>query len=160
MADRPKYSVLFICTANRCRSPMAEAILKRLVAQLGQAEDWHIQSAGTWTEPNLPVTSCSKEVMAQRGIDLGAHRSRPLTVELLHDAAVILVMTQSQREALQTEFPEVAQKTHLLGQLIGQSHDIEDPYGGPAEEYQLCASEIEWILETGYSRLVRLAGQS
>ncbi len=159
MADRSKYSVLFVCTANRCRSPMAEALLKRQAAQLGQAEDWQIQSAGTWTEPNLPVTSHSKVVMAQRGIDLGAHRSRLLTAELLHDAAVILVMTRNQQEALQTEFPEVAHKTHLLSQLIGQSCDIEDPYGGPIDEYQLCASEMERILGIGYSRLVQMAGR-
>ena len=97
---------------------MAEALLTRQVADLQQSADWQIQSAGTWAEANLPATSQAQLVMAQRGIDLNKHRSRSLTAELLHDVAVILVMTRHQQEAIQAEFPEVAHKTQLLSRLV------------------------------------------
>ncbi len=136
---------------------MAEALLNHQVMGLGQSADWQIQSAGTWAESNLPVTAYSQRLMAQRGIDLSAHRSRSLTAELLHEAAVILVMTRHHQEAIQAEFPEVANKTLLISQLVGQSDDIEDPYGGTLEEYQLCADRIDQILKAGFARLMQLA---
>jgi protein-tyrosine-phosphatase len=136
---------------------MAEALLNRQVMDVGQSADWQIQSAGTWAEANLPVTAYSQVVMAQRGIDLSAHRSRSLTAELLREAAVILVMTRHHQEAIQVEFPEVAHKTLLISQLVGQSYDIEDPYGRPLEEYQMCADSIDQILKTGFANLRRLA---
>ena len=149
-------SVLFVCTANQCRSPMAEALLKALAAQRGEADRWQIQSAGTWAEPGRPATQLSQAIMRQRNIDLSAHRSHPVDAEGLAAAALILVMTQHHQEALQAEFPEVQDKVLLLSQLIDRNFDVEDPFGGSVDDYELCATDLQNILIDGYDRLAEM----
>lgn len=153
-------TVLFICTANRCRSPMAAAIWQDLVAQRGEAAEWQIQSAGTWAEAGLSATSFAQAVVARRGSDLSAHRSRSLDAASLQQASVILVMTRNHQESIGAEFPAVASKVHLLSRLIGQSFDIEDPYGGGLEDYELCVSNLQDILTEGYACLTELADRA
>jgi protein-tyrosine-phosphatase len=150
-------SVLVICTANQCRSPMAEVLLKQEVARRGEALQWQIQSAGTWTERGLPATQFSQKVMARRQIDLAEHRSQPVNGELLRAADVVLVMTHNHREALQAEFPDIAQRVYLLSQLVDRNFDIEDPYGGSLDDYEICADDMQNILTNGWTRLVELA---
>src|SRR5512147_2509735 len=149
-------SVLFICTANRCRSPMAEALLKHVVEQRGEKAVWKIDSAGTWAEADLPVTQLAQAVMARRGIDLNGHRSRPLDAAALRDASVVLVMTRHHTEAIRAEFPALASKVVLLSELSGEVYDVDDPYGGSLDDYELCADDIEGILDRGFDRLVQL----
>ena len=149
-------TILFICTANRCRSPMAEVLLKQQLLRVDDGGGWHVLSAGTWVPAGLPATELAQQVIAQRGLDLSGHRSRPLDGELLQSATVIIVMTRNQLEAIQVEFPETVGKAYLMSQLIGQDYDIEDPYGGSEADYQLCADEIERILADGFARLVEL----
>jgi protein-tyrosine-phosphatase len=139
---------------------MAEGLLKQEVARRGEALHWQIQSAGTWTEPGLPATQFSQTVMARRQIDLAEHRSRPVDGELLGAADVVLVMTHNHQEALNAEFPEVADCVHLLSQLVDRSFDIEDPYGGSLEDYEVCADDIQNILITGWTRLVELVDRA
>jgi protein-tyrosine-phosphatase len=153
-------SVLFVCTANQCRSPMAEALLKSLAVRRGEADLWQIQSAGTWTEPGRPATQLSQAVMRRRSIDLSGHRSHLIDADMLGKAAVILVMTRHHQEAVQAEFPEIRHKVYLLSQLIDRSFDIEDPYGGALDDYELCATDLQDILTEGYDRLVELAGRA
>ena len=161
MSDQiaPK-SVLFVCTANQCRSPMAEVLLKSLVARRGEADRWQIQSAGTWTEPGRPATQLAQVVMHRRAIDLSGHRSRVIDADLLAAASVILVMTRHHHEAVRAEFPEVQHKVYLLSQLIDRSFDIEDPYGGNLDDYELCATDLQNILTDGYDRLVELVDRA
>jgi protein-tyrosine-phosphatase len=161
MSDQtPPRSVLFVCTANQCRSPMAEALLKALVAQHGETDRWQIQSAGTWAEAGRPATQLSQVVMQQRNLDVSAHRSRPVDAAVLASAAVILVMTRHHQEALQAEFPEAQYRILLLSQLIDRSFDVEDPFGGSVDDYELCATDLQNILSEGYDRLAELADRT
>jgi protein-tyrosine phosphatase len=136
---------------------MAEALFKQEVVRRGEAGQWHIQSAGTWTEAGVPATQFSQVVMERRQIDLTQHRSRPVDGELLRAADVILVMTHNHRESLQAEFPEIADRVYLLSQLIDRQFDVEDPYGGSLDDYQACADDIQKILTNGWARLVELS---
>jgi protein-tyrosine-phosphatase len=132
---------------------MAAALLAQIVQQSGADPLWQISSAGTWAIPDLPATALSQKVMGQKGLDLSRHRSRRLTAELMKVADVILAMTQYQVEAIRAEFPEVADKTLLISQLIGQAFDIDDPVTGTEEDYRRCADELAEILTVGYNRL-------
>ena len=132
---------------------MAAALLAQIVQQPGIGRPWQISSAGTWAIPDLPAMSLSQKVMARKGIDLSNHRSRCLTAELLKAADVILAMTQYQVEAIRAEFPEAADKTMLISQLIGQAFDINDPVAGTEEDYRRCADDLAEILTAGQNRL-------
>ncbi len=136
---------------------MAAAFLKRLVADRGEAEQWQIQSAGTWAIPDLPATSSARLVSQAGGIDLTGHRAQPLTGDMLRAADLILVMTRFHLEALRAEFPEVAGKTYLISQLIGQMFDIDDPVNGTLDDYRACLDDLSRILIQGFTRLKELA---
>ena len=150
-------SILFICTANQCRSPMAQAMLAAKVAALNQSDEWNIGSAGTSAVNGIMATPFARRVMAERGLDLESHRSRGVTASLLESADLILTMTRNHREALCAEFPQVEHKIHLLSDLIDQAFDIDDPIGGDEEDYRVCAEEIGQILDKGFGRIVAWA---
>lgn len=155
----PLRSVLFVCTANQCRSPMAAALLSALAVQRGEADRWQIQSAGTWAEPDRPATQLSQTVMQRQGIDLTEHRSRSVTAELLESVDVVLVMTRHHQEALLAEFPAMRGRVLLVSQLIDRKFDIEDPFGGSVDDYELCAADLQNILHEGYDRLAEMIDQ-
>lgn len=156
-------TVLFVCTANICRSPMAAALFSQQLARRAAdfpADEWTIRSAGTWAGEGLPAARNSLEVLAQQGITLGAHRSHSLTEADLSAANVVLVMTRGQQEAIVAEFPRAAAKVVLLSQLAGPAYDIPDPYGGTKAEYEVCADDLRSLIEVGFERIVALARAS
>jgi protein-tyrosine-phosphatase len=135
---------------------MAEALFKSVVQQRGEAERWHIESAGTWAEAGRPATPLAQAVMQRRGLDLTPHRSRPIDAELLTAATLVLVMTRHHQEALLAEFPAAQGRVVLVSQLVDRTFDVEDPFGGNLDDYELCAADLQRILSEGYDRLVEL----
>jgi len=148
--------ILFICTGNLCRSPMAAAMLRARLAQDPQRRGWEVTSAGLWAEEGLPASPHTVAVMAERGYDLSDHRSRPVTPELIRRADLILGMTPHHVEALRLAFPDAAGKIHLLAEMVGASYGVEDPYGQSLLAYQAVADELEHLIEEGYGRIVAL----
>jgi protein-tyrosine phosphatase len=149
-------SVLIVCTANMCRSPMAEAILKQLVARRPDADQWHIESAGTWANYGSPATLFSQEVMRGMGMDISNHQSKPVTTELLQHFDLILTMTEQHKEALTIEFNQYADRIYLLSEMIGLMESIPDPIGGQLADYQETARLLQKILTRGLDKISQL----
>jgi glycine hydroxymethyltransferase len=138
MTDRLETrTILFICTGNICRSPMAEGLFRKL---LGNRTDIRVVSAGVSAIRGQPPSPHTVEVLRRLGIDLSRFRSQPLTDELVADAAWILVMTRSHLDTIQLLFPQAADKAFLVcefdPQLASTNLDIPDPIGLGIDAYE------------------------
>jgi len=138
--------VLFVCTGNTCRSPMAEALFRRLVAdRLGcppEEIERHgvvVASAGLAAWAGGPASPAAVDVVAEAGGDLTGHESQPLTESLVRQADVILTMTASHRAAILAQFPEAGGRVSLLSP---DRRDVIDPIGGSLETYRACGRQI------------------
>jgi protein-tyrosine-phosphatase len=151
-------TILFVCTGNICRSPMAMGFLREKLRKAGLEGEYRVRSAGVWGLEAQPPSAYAREIMAQRGIDISDHRSHDLTPEDVEGANLILTMERGQAEAIGLELPQHAHKVHLLSEMAGRYYDIRDPYGGPLYEYRQCAAEIERLIEEGYPRIMELVG--
>lgn len=148
--------VLIVCTANICRSPVAEALLRERLSKLDGSE-WQVSSAGTWASVGQPAARNGIELMAQQNIDLSGHRSRPVDHELLAEADLVLTMETGHAEALKAEFPQFASKIYLLTEMSDRHYSVPDPYGGPRMAYARMIGEVTDLIEAGLPQIVRLA---
>lgn len=150
-------SVLFVCTGNICRSPMAAALFRSKIGSDPAALGWDIESTGTWAVKGAPASHNAQLVMQEWGLDISAHRSKPVDGPLLSRYNLILTMESGHKEALQAEFPEIAGRVHLLSEMVGKNHDIVDPIGSSLEDYEDTAREIDQILNKGFQKILKLS---
>jgi protein-tyrosine phosphatase len=143
-----KFSVLFVCTANRFRSPIAEAAFRKIIQERGFENDWVVGSAGCWTEDGLPPFPSAAWMLEHLGLDLSGHRSRSITRELIAQHQLVLVMEKNQKEALQFEFPELSQKILMLTDACNRPvYDIPDPVSQTEEMGLSVAWEIIHLID-------------
>lgn len=147
-------SVLFVCTANVCRSPMATALFQNRLMHLADRQTWRIESAGTWARNGLPVPRHVETVMGEWGLTLQQHRSRMIQPQLVTTFDLILVMEKGHREALRIEFPQRAHRVVLLSELAGYRYDIADPINGSLDDVRATAHELAALLARGFDRIV------
>lgn len=148
--------ILIVCTANVCRSPVAEAILRDRLSKRG-LNGWYVKSAGTWASAGQPASHYSIEVLAEQGLDISGHISRTVDDQLLEESDLILCMELGHVEALKTEFPQYASRTYLLSEMAGQRFSIDDPFGGPRPDYEKMVAELTDLIEDGLPRTIMLA---
>ena len=149
-------TILFVCTGNVCRSPMAEGILRHAVQGRG---NYRVLSAGLGALEGQPPSHHAVQAVRELGIDISSQRSRMLTPELVESADFIFGMTHSHIDTVMLLYPHAAEKTFLLREfdetLDPFEKDISDPIGGSYEIYLNCRDQIE----QGIASLMRFLEQ-
>lgn len=133
--------LLFICTGNTCRSPMAEGLAKEMFGDSVQ-----VGSAGMEACVGESASTQALEVLKEQNVDISRHRSRRIRAELMADADWIIPMTQAQEEALSRLFPQYVHKTRYLGDWGDRKRDVLDPWSGSLDVYRQTAHEIGELL--------------
>lgn len=130
--------LLFVCTGNVCRSPMAEGLFRHATG--GRSESWEVRSAGISALEGQPPSPHSVEVMRDQKIDISRQRSRQLTPELVDWADYIFGMTEGHQALIQAIFPEAIEKTFVLREFLvgrdGIDLDVPDPIGRGKRDYE------------------------
>ncbi len=151
--------ILIICTANICRSPVAEAILRDRLAKRG-LEDWTVSSAGTWAMTRRGASENSVIVAREYGLDISSHQARMVEEEYLREADLVLCMEAGHAEALRAEFQGQAHKVFMLTEMAGRPYSVYDPFGEPLISYQRMAAELAGLIDGGMDRIVQLAEEN
>ena len=132
----PMKNILFVCTGNTCRSPMAEGLFRRMAPEGA----YSVSSAGVFARKDDPASEEAVAVMAEKGIDLSGHRARLLTCEMVDQADLICCMTPTHAARLLGAFPQGEEKLLVW--------NIPDPFGGDDEIYRACARHLEEQVKT------------
>lgn len=151
-------NILIVCTANICRSPVAEALLRDHLQHAGL--QWQVTSAGTWAETGQSASTYGIELMAERGLDISRHRSKVVDGSLVAEADLVLCMESGHAEALRFEYPRLAHKIYMLTEMSGRRYSVPDPYGGPRKEYERMIGELTGLIESGLPRIIELAQEN
>ncbi|MFQ6033122.1 MAG: low molecular weight protein arginine phosphatase [Candidatus Zixiibacteriota bacterium] len=182
--DKEKFKVLFVCTGNSCRSPMAEGILKKMFKEK-ELDNFEVGSAGISTLNGAPPSFFAMEAAKTRNVDLSQHRSRQLNKQILKRADLILAMSDEHLEYIKGMDKNALNRTYLLKtfppcrhrirenhsaqageRLLAPNKDkkpgvlyIKDPIGGSRDDYERCFSQLEKEIRRIFPELASLASE-
>ncbi|HWO98615.1 MAG TPA: low molecular weight protein arginine phosphatase [Bacillus sp. (in: firmicutes)] len=140
--------ILFVCTGNTCRSPMAEALLK--AKKLNGIE---VKSAGVHAFPGSDASEYAKEALKEIGIE-HSHAASLLDQELVDWATRILTMTSGHKQLIIRNIPNAAHKTSTLKEFVAESNsDVSDPFGSSLDVYRKTLNELKELVDKLVERL-------
>lgn len=140
--DKKGCRLLFVCTGNTCRSPMAAALARRLFD-----ESIEISSAGLAAGEGGRASAHALQAGRELGADLSSHHTAQVSLALLEAADWIIPMTRAQETELCRRFPGMAKKVKRLGAWSDSDEDVADPWGGSLDSYRETARQLERLLQ-------------
>ncbi len=147
-------NILFVCTGNTCRSPMAEAILRSM-----NVENIDVRSAGVFAANGSDASTHAKKVLEMNDIN-HRHQSKLLTKEALDWADYIFTMTNSHKQSIVSQIPQAVEKTFTLKEFVkedGYDLDVLDPFGGTLEIYQATYKELSDLIQQLVIKLEKIS---
>jgi protein-tyrosine-phosphatase len=154
--------ILTVCTANICRSPMAEGLLRHaFAAEPPPLKSLRVVSAGVAARTGELVTENSVQAMKKAGIDISGHRSQPITQELIDRALAVLCMTEAHRATIPLMFDPPPKNIFLFREFLppDAEKEIADPYGGPYALYELARDEMVEAIPSLIEQLKKIAAK-
>ncbi len=145
--------ILLVCSGNTCRSVMAQGILQAMAEAEGLEGELEVLSAGIAALNGGKATHEALRVLAERGINMSSHISRPLTSALVEEAGLILTMTGKHREEISKKYPAAAAKVSTIKSFAGEDGDIDDPIGLPLAHYRETAATLERLLKQCFKKI-------
>jgi len=150
--------ILFVCTANQFRSPIAAACFLQKLQEKGTPGNWVITSAGTWTRDGYPAHPSALKEAARLGLDISQHRSREVNASVMEAADLVVVMEHGHHEALSIEFPQVYGKVALLTELAGDVPvDLIDPFHSAFEDSAEVADALVQYVDAAFRNILAKA---
>ncbi|NDL66704.1 low molecular weight protein arginine phosphatase [Anaerotalea alkaliphila] len=131
--------IIFVCTGNTCRSPMAEGLFKKIIPEF----EGVVLSRGLAGANGMPPSPQAVEIMKEYDIHIEKHRSKMIEYSDLSKDTLILAMTRTHQKVLETAFPEYRSQIRTLLPFAGGTGDVPDPYGGSLETYRTCAGMLQ-----------------
>jgi len=149
---KTKIGILFVCTANICRSPMAVGLARTMAPQ-----GIYTDSAGIFATQNSPPSFFAKSVMHEIGIEIRTELSKQLTKDIVYDYDLILCMKEAQKEWIISNYPNIEGRVFLLGEFGNKekTEEIEDPVGKEISDYRMCRDKIEMEIKRVFRYLER-----
>ncbi|WP_420628335.1 low molecular weight protein arginine phosphatase [Candidatus Leptofilum sp.] len=151
--------IVVVCTANICRSPVAEALLRTKLSAIG-VDGWTVSSAGTWAIEGNTAAPHSIALMSEQGINIQPHRSQPVTEQVMQQADLALCMETGHVRTLKRAYPAHAHKIYTLRQMVQKRGCVKDPYGGSRRQYERMVAEVDDLLERGLPRIQALVQEN
>lgn len=144
--------ILFVCTGNTCRSPMAQVLLQAYMKADG-VSDLHAVSAGLAALEHAPASAYAQAAVQEIGLSLAQHQARQLSLPMLLSADLILTMGPTHKMAVLDAYPALSGKIWTLSEYAGKTGDVTDPYGGDLQIYRKCLTALQYYIDSVWEKI-------
>lgn len=158
MSHAPPGRILIVCTANKCRSPVGEAVLRRILVDFGYS-DWEVRSAGLWAHDGDIASQHSVTILAEEGVNIRNHLARRVTCDMVRASDLIICMQEWHVEELQRECATDEERIICITSLDANCQGIPDPIGRSLETYRAMIAELSRVLHGAAHSIIDVVNQ-